>query len=1507
MRKNLTLLLWLLVFLVGFSSESTAQRKMPLRPDALIRYNSQGGTGVQHLLDMVNSRAAKHKRSLDFFPTQGVPSMPVHKAARLSETSSDLPLIWGNVVAGSIPIDPSTGDYAYGVYQITSSNGSLGIDSVHTGSFMRASGGGCFVGNIYHMIYLESFYGYTFMTYYRLNTDNWSLLNDGTDVEDYSLEAIDETYDPVSKQIYGYFLSSDGEKEEFGVIDYDNLSRTTISEDSIGAVTLSADKDGNLYAISTDGNLYKINKTDGSATKVGNTGFKPGGYRQSATFDLKNGKIYWAACLSDMTSHLICVDPSTGKGTDLGTFPGNQEIVDLYIPAPAEMDAPDHVDNVVIDFPNGSKTGTVSFTMPSKTYSGNVIFEQLSYSLIINGDTVRRGTAAPGDNVTEDITVEKDGMYNFNIVASNDKGSSFATSDKVYIGLGEPKDIDKVNLTIDGYHAHVTWNAPTESSTGGYINPDSMLYYVIRMPECIPVDTTSATSFEEDLPEGPYKSYFYAVTPQNGNHLGYSTMSNHVVCGHAFSVPYDQTYNDSTYLDIFKVIDANNDGHTWEFNDYGTTGIRYYINWSDTNTPADDWLVSPGISLEANKTYKVSFYTSVSDTAVYSISYGTGDDVSSYKELMPMTAKAYKITHPFDTLSFTAPVTASGEYHFAIHCTSPGTSLYFYLQRMTVEEGTSMNAPDSVTNVQVVPAAEGGLSSEIKFTAPQQSINGRALNNVNINIFRGSTLIKTMQGIAAGSEQMFTDDNPANGYNTYTIIASDSAGDGLPVSSRAWIGIDVPMPPRNVRAYIGSDKNETVHVSWDAPIGNIGVHGGWYDPNTVLYKITDNYGGSQADSVNTNEYAIPDAIVLNQKRQTQVYLNIQAFNAGGISSKTQSNMIWNGKPTQLPMQENFNGSYNGGYYTQNGWAEYTWTEPTRDNEFFILEGGSSDGDNYARYFAANYNSSDSLIRDGYLNSAKINIADAQKPALVFSYIAFPGFDNKLIVDAYDCNGDTVRLDSIDYAELTGKRGWRTRSIDLSGYKASGNPLLLLSFHAIDYTPSFTSTDSIAAVALDNIRVFDRKTNDLIASSLSGAESLMVGDSTTFYVKVENFGENNVESGSYTVKIVNDNDSILASVPGLSINSDEWKYVPVPFKAKINDRVDQKVHGVVAFESDENNDNNMTSDQNLHVSMPAYPSVNDLSASVKDSSEVTLSWSRPEDADAHTVNEGFEKYDNFTIENFGAWKLFDGDGAYGYNISGIDMPDMQTPSAYQIFNASACGLDPDYYGAYFPHNGDKCAISKAAIPDYAKNGHNDDWLISPKLSGNAQTISLWAKSTSQQMLETFQILYSTTGTDTADFKLLDTHDRISADWTEYTANLPEGTRYFAIRNISQDKYFFFVDDITFDAASMDILGYNIYDNGVLIGTTDGEASTFTINPDNGGTHRYQVSVVYDLGESALSNVAEAVTADGIMQIIANGKPFDIYTVDGKRIAHNVTTIKNLTQGIYIINGKKLVVK
>ncbi len=79
--------------------------------------------------------------------------------------------------------------------------------------------------------------------------------------------------------------------------------------------TLAADNTGQLYAQSTNGSVYKINKTNGSASAIGSNQVYPGGY----TWDSKNGRVVF---MEAGGGNAYSVDRSNGSVTLIGASLG---------------------------------------------------------------------------------------------------------------------------------------------------------------------------------------------------------------------------------------------------------------------------------------------------------------------------------------------------------------------------------------------------------------------------------------------------------------------------------------------------------------------------------------------------------------------------------------------------------------------------------------------------------------------------------------------------------------------------------------------------------------------------------------------------------------------------------------------------------------------------------------------------------------------------------------------------------------------------------------------------------------------------------------------------------------------------------------------------------------------------------------------------------------------------------------------------------------------------------
>ena len=97
-----------------------------------------------------------------------------------------------------------------------------------------------------------------------------------------------------------------------------------------------------------------------------------------------------------------------------------------------------------------------------------------------------------------------------------------------------------------------------------------------------------------------------------------------------------------------------------------------------------------------------------------------------------------------------------------------------------------------------------------------------------------------------------------------------------------------------------------------------------------------------------------------------------------------------------------------------------------------------------------------------------------------------------------------------------------------------------------------------------------------------------------------------------------------------------------------------------------------------------------------------------------------------------------------------------------------------------------------------NSNPPQYLISPEFDGaSAMTVSFWYRVQNSSYPETFQVGYSTTTKDVDAFtwgeEVTATNN---AEWLQYEANFPVGTKFVAVRYNSNDMYYLFLDDFSF---------------------------------------------------------------------------------------------------------------
>ena len=1296
------------------------------------------------------------------------------------------------------------------------------------------------------------------------------------------------TYDKTTDRVYGQFFDEDMMNFFWGVLDLGDGSVYTIGEmDGLEKVyALATSPSGEIYGIDKYGKLVKINKSTGHFSEtIGETNIKPQ-YIQSATFGA-DGNLYWAASTETGNNGLYKLDTSTAKATLVSQFADGKQIIALTpgTIAPAG-NVPKKIDTLNLDFNGGSLTGNVSFTLPSTTEDGTPLTSKLDVYLDLDMETYT-ATGMPGETVTIPVEAKAEDEYKFSAYTEYNSLRSDRVNLYKWIGTDRPVLPSPPTLTVCDNEATLIWEKPVTGLHGGYVDPDAVTYDIIRYPEArYAKQAYTGTTYTETIDMTKSRKLSYAVIPVYGKKIGKPGYSNEYSINVTAEVPV--SYNLSIVKsdwDYFTIIDNNNDGYTWSWNNRA----EIEGNPEETN---DDWLITPAIHLKADRLYYLSYtywlQNGIFYPQTYEIKAGEGTTVDDMTTTILDRTTLNNGIKAEEEATNNMTVTKEGNYNIGFHNISDQGGKTSLLS-IEITEGPLLSAPKAPEAITITPADEGELRATISLKAPEKCISGNPLSCLSkIEVLRSEkngkfSIIKTFTSPVPGEVLSFDDSGMSNGTVKYKAVAYNADGyAGLySEEASAYCGQDIPAAPTNADITVTGDY--TAHVSWEAP--TTGKNGYYINPDELTYSVfeADDYvygWDAAAEDISETECDVEYEPESNEQIDC-TYLIIPSNIAGEGDHATTKTVVF-GPNYNLPYSENFEGGFVRTFFRKGEQAwndeEGGWT--TTDNEGY----GNANGCAYYRGYDSN---SQSLI------SGKISLAGAENPVLSLR-IKSNGDDEdgKLTIKVSDdYSGTYTSIYAINCEDCAD--GWKLVQVPLSDFKAK--PYIHIAFEAI-------SGDEEAKILIDDILVRDLPKYDLAIFSTPTAspQYIKIGEtSSKISVNVENVGKEAVSGSDYTVDFYKGNEKI-GSADGVDIESGDKAVVSFNFVPAIEDAGTVTIKAIVNYNADGDKTNNESRSVNIKVGKPSLPTVDDLKAIVIDGG-VSLSWTAPDiDVNGMRVTDGFEDYEPFAISDFGDWTTYDADGQQTFTVGDFVYEHSSEPKAYQVFNPQMTSpeLTVDNWQ---PYSGDQML---ACFSTYVPS--NDDWLISPVLSGNKQNISFMAKTADATYgKEKIEVWYSTTGTATSDFvKLTDEPYSVPSKWTECVYSLPEGAKYFAIRCVSSSTFALLIDDISFEkkmAENLCINGFNIYRNGTLVGNTSVNNLSY-IDIDGQSGDKYYVTTIYSMGESAASNIVTAGTS-GIKRTddSVNSASKKIYEINGQR------AFTNVNNHIYIINGKKAVIK
>lgn len=1424
--------------------------------------------------------------------------------------------LWGNVVART---DWQTDQL--GMYSFNASN-PITVSTVGINNAMEANAGAALFDGVFHFVKYQQVSSYydPVVSYNEISARSWTTIGTPEVITDYSKVALETALDKKTGTIYGEFYNSTATGFEVGTIEYPSLVRTTIGTAQRQYIALGVTSEGVLYGIDEYGDLYKLVPTILGVIdeqKIGATGINPLNsnnqyYQQSGEIDQSDNTFYWASIDGDENSKLVSVDLNTGRAIPVADFPHAEQVYSLLIPDPVpDAGAPDSVKNVSIAADGPSTQATVTFTAPTTTYGGATLSGTVVYHILVNGEDVRAGNVSVG--ATRSVKIQApEGMDQFSVYAENATGNGPAKNIKRWIGYDEPQPVSNIDIEsdINTEKASFSWTAPTKGIHDGYVGP--LTYNIVRYPDSTTVATgITDTKYSETITDPELRGYTYAIIPVNGTQKGEPAVSGKAVLGTPISTPWYDTFPDDTdkwghvpHFDLYTVIDANHDGKTWIQYYKGGGSVRTdMLEYNDPMQTMDDWFITPPVKLKAGIAYNITWNVEAGyedHPETFECKWGTKPTVAGLNNtLFPLTtyAKEEPKNYTNDLV-----VDKDGAYYFGFHLTTDkANGFWLNIDSLAIEEAAKATAPDTVTALSINPAANGNLQATISFKAPSRSLNGQALTSISrIEVYRNDELVKTFTNPAVGAQLSFTDDGVTkNGNNTYTIVAYNGEDKGLAYTATAYVGVDVPLAPTNVKL---ADGQNEARMSWTA-VSNKGANNLPVQPDKVKYKIYDVINGQYY-----NPNAPVDSIVggtqlsikknLDEGPQDILHYVIDGTNVAGTGRAAVTNGLPVGKPYSLPVIDEVG---------QRGFSHLWWTQRSDTSRVFmnLSSQQSANADNASFEFLAR-NAGD----DGALTSGKINTAGANDPQVVFSYYGTPGSDDKIDVQIVKADGSAETIGTVDFSKLSGNAAWQQEFFAIPAKYASER-YVMVRF-------SFKGNDTSNPVYIDDINILDVKDNNL-AVELSAPASLDKSATAQVNVQVFNRGWNNARR--YELKLFADDevvaDTTITSglINSFSSRTFRFNYSPTIFNK--NDSVQLKAE--VALSGDEYADDN-TASIKIGLNSSESPQVENVTLQKKGESTVNVSWNAPSKTNFE-VTEDFEEATPWAVDDVKGWTFYDAGGtATGgwptWTYPEASYPNLGEPFAFIVFNPTDTAnikLRASDLEAMSAHSGSQYLARPWGYEDNEYPAL-DEWAVSPKLYGGEQTISFWARNyneTSEKHPEMFEVYYSKGSNALANFIYVAIAKTTinSGEWTKYSAKLPDGATYFGIHCISnsENSFWFMLDDITYTYGEKAPVGFNVYRDGKLLANVK-DITTYTdaaaVNADN---YTYSVTALYADGTESVPVNASLNTTGISVPVVSSADGHDVYTIDGIRVSKNAKGLDGLRQGVYIINGKKVIKK
>lgn len=195
----------------------------------------------------------------------------------------------------------------------------------------------------------------------------------------------------------------------------------------------------------------------------------------------------------------------------------------------------------------GALSADISFTVPSKNGHGESLSAVNGVRILRDGESVHEvANPAPGSTVNFTDSGMEAGMHKYSVCAVSEAGDGYPAQTEIYIGVDVPDTPRAVVLSEFEGKAVLEWEAPVAGIHGGYVDVETLTYSIQRAGgEMVSTGQKGTSFFEEIGDPGQQFDLSYAVVAINEKGTGPIAISNQILVGRPYSLPFEESFKNA--------------------------------------------------------------------------------------------------------------------------------------------------------------------------------------------------------------------------------------------------------------------------------------------------------------------------------------------------------------------------------------------------------------------------------------------------------------------------------------------------------------------------------------------------------------------------------------------------------------------------------------------------------------------------------------------------------------------------------------------------------------------------------------------------------------------------------------------------------------------------------------------------------------------------------------------------------------------------------------------------